>query len=202
MVWGIGCHGNGADFLRRARASTRCTAARCRPRPALKLTRPDLHGHRRDGRRRRLRPRHGPLHPHVPPQRRHDRHRPQQPDLRAHHRSGLPHDRPPDAAPSRRPAACSRSRSTRSASRSPRSATFVARGFAGDIDHLTRALQAGAHAQGLRARRRVPAVRDLEQAQHRSQWFRERVYKLEETGWDPTDRVGGLRAVADDASTS
>jgi 2-oxoglutarate/2-oxoacid ferredoxin oxidoreductase subunit beta len=66
-------------------------------------------------------------------------------------------------------------------------ATFVARGFAGDIPHLTELYKRALTHNGL-------AVVDVFQPcvtwNHLNtfQWFRERVYKLEETGWDPTNR--------------
>ena len=43
VVWGIGCHGNGADFLRRAGLPRAARPRAARRRPALALTRPDLH---------------------------------------------------------------------------------------------------------------------------------------------------------------
>lgn len=70
-------------------------------------------------------------------------------------------------------------------------ATFAARGFAGDIAHLTDLyVQALSH-EGF-------AVVDVFQPcvtwnkLNTFAWFRERIYKLEETGWDPSDRAAAL----------
>lgn len=70
-------------------------------------------------------------------------------------------------------------------------ATFVARGFAGDMAHLTDLyVQAISH--------RGFAVVDVFQPcvtwnkLNTFSWFRERVYKLEEQGWDATDRNAAL----------
>ena len=67
-------------------------------------------------------------------------------------------------------------------------ATFVARGFAGDIPHLT-----ALYVQALQ--HRGFALVDVYQPcvtwnhVNTFQWFRERVYKLEENGWDSSDRT-------------
>ena len=66
-------------------------------------------------------------------------------------------------------------------------ASFVARGFAGDIPHLTELYKAAFTHPGL-------ALVDVFQPcvtwnrLDTFQWFRERVYKLEAPEWDPTDR--------------
>lgn len=66
-------------------------------------------------------------------------------------------------------------------------ATFIARGFAGDIAHLTGLYTEALTHKGL-------ALVDVYQPcvtwnhQNTAQWFRERVYKLEDTGWDARDR--------------
>lgn len=66
-------------------------------------------------------------------------------------------------------------------------ATFVARGFAGDIPHLTELYKQALQHDGF-------ALVDVFQPcvtfnkVNTFKWFRERVYKLEETGWDPSDR--------------
>lgn len=66
-------------------------------------------------------------------------------------------------------------------------ATFVARGFAGDIPHLTSLYVAALEHRGF-------ALVDVFQPcvtwnkLNTFAWFRERVYKLEETGWDPSNR--------------
>lgn len=65
-------------------------------------------------------------------------------------------------------------------------ATFVARGFAGDIDHLTDLYKQAFTHKGL-------AVVDVMQPcvtwnkLNTAAWFKERIYKLEESEWDPTD---------------
>ncbi len=67
-------------------------------------------------------------------------------------------------------------------------ATFVARGFAGDIPHLTSLYVDALSHDGF-------ALVDVFQPcvtwnkLNTFAWFRERVYKLEETGWDPSDQV-------------
>jgi len=70
-------------------------------------------------------------------------------------------------------------------------ATFVARGFAGDIPHLTELyIQALTH--------RGFAIVDVFQPcvtwnkVNTFSWFRERVYKLEDEAWDDTDRSAAL----------
>ena len=70
-------------------------------------------------------------------------------------------------------------------------ATFVARGFAGDIPHLTDLyVQALTH--------RGFAIVDVYQPcvtwnkLNTFAWFRERVYKLEDRDWDTTDRAAAL----------
>ncbi|MBI5232710.1 MAG: 2-oxoacid:ferredoxin oxidoreductase subunit beta [Coriobacteriales bacterium] len=65
-------------------------------------------------------------------------------------------------------------------------ATFVARGFAGDIPHLTELYKQALQHEGF-------ALVDVFQPcvtfnkVNTFKWFRERVYKLEETDWDPSD---------------
>jgi 2-oxoglutarate ferredoxin oxidoreductase subunit beta len=67
-------------------------------------------------------------------------------------------------------------------------ATFVARGFAGDIAHLTELYKQALEHDGT-------ALVDVFQPcvtwnHHNSfQWFRERVYKLEDSDWDTSDRT-------------
>ena len=66
-------------------------------------------------------------------------------------------------------------------------ATFVARGFAGDIPHLTELYVEALSHKGF-------ALVDVFQPcvtwnkLNTFSWFRERVYKLDEAEWDPTDR--------------
>lgn len=67
-------------------------------------------------------------------------------------------------------------------------ATFVARGFAGDIPHLTELFVQAIGHKGF-------ALVDVFQPcvtfnkLNTFAWFRERVYKLNESGWDPSDKV-------------
>jgi 2-oxoglutarate ferredoxin oxidoreductase subunit beta len=70
-------------------------------------------------------------------------------------------------------------------------ATFVARGFTGDVPHLTGLISEALAHRGF-------AVVDVFQPcitwnkLNTGAWFRERVYKLEERGWDPSDRAKAL----------
>lgn len=67
-------------------------------------------------------------------------------------------------------------------------ATFVARGFAGDIPHLTELYKAALTHRGFAL---VDVFQPCVTWNHLNtfQWFRDRVYKLEESGWDATDRA-------------
>lgn len=67
-------------------------------------------------------------------------------------------------------------------------ATFVARGFAGDIPHLTELYLKALQHRGFAL---VDVFQPCVTWNHVNtfQWFRERVYKLEEEGWDATDRT-------------
>ena len=70
-------------------------------------------------------------------------------------------------------------------------ATFVARGFSGDVAHLTGLIKEAITHRGF-------AVVDVFQPcvtwnkLNTNAWFRERVYKLEEDGWDATDKAAAL----------
>ncbi len=70
-------------------------------------------------------------------------------------------------------------------------ATFVARGFAGDIPHLTALYVQALEHRGF-------AILDVFQPcvtwnkLNTFSWFRERVYKLEDDGWDAGDRTAAL----------
>jgi 2-oxoglutarate/2-oxoacid ferredoxin oxidoreductase subunit beta len=70
-------------------------------------------------------------------------------------------------------------------------ATFVARGFAGDIPHLTELYKEAIQHKGF-------ALVDVFQPcvtwnkLNTFSWFRERVYKLEDEGHDPSDRVAAF----------
>jgi len=69
--------------------------------------------------------------------------------------------------------------------------TFVARGFSGDIDHLTGLIKSGIQHRGF-------ALIDILQPcvsfnrQNTFAWYKERVYRLEETGYEPTNRSAAL----------
>jgi 2-oxoglutarate/2-oxoacid ferredoxin oxidoreductase subunit beta len=67
-------------------------------------------------------------------------------------------------------------------------ATFVARGFAGDIEHLTSLYVDALTHRGLAL---VDVFQPCVTWNHHNTfaWFRERVYRLAESGWDETDRV-------------
>lgn len=67
-------------------------------------------------------------------------------------------------------------------------ATFIARGFAGDIPHLTELYKAALQHRGFAL---VDVFQPCVTWNHVNtfEWFRNRVYKLEESGWDPTDKV-------------
>ena len=70
-------------------------------------------------------------------------------------------------------------------------ATFVARGFAGDVDHLTDLYRQAIQHDGF-------AIVDVFQPCvtwnkiNTFKWFRERVYKLDETDYDPSDRAAAF----------
>lgn len=67
-------------------------------------------------------------------------------------------------------------------------ATFVARGYAGDVKHLKTLMVEGVRHRGF-------ALIDVLQPcvtfnrKNTHEWYAERVYKLEETGYDPTDKT-------------
>jgi 2-oxoglutarate ferredoxin oxidoreductase subunit beta len=70
-------------------------------------------------------------------------------------------------------------------------ASFVARGFAGDVDHLSNLIKNGITHRGF-------ALIDILQPcvsfnpKNTFQWYRERVYKLEDERYDPSDRKAAL----------
>jgi 2-oxoglutarate/2-oxoacid ferredoxin oxidoreductase subunit beta len=70
-------------------------------------------------------------------------------------------------------------------------ATFVARGFAGDIPHLTELYKQALTHEGLAL---VDVFQPCVTWNHLNtfKWFRDRVYKLEEQDWDPTDRAAAF----------
>jgi len=69
--------------------------------------------------------------------------------------------------------------------------TFVARGFCGDIDHLTGLLKNGIQHRGFAL---IDILQPCVSFNHKNThaWYKERVYKLEETGYEPTDRSAAL----------
>ena len=164
VVWGIGCHGNGADFLD-VQGMHALHGRALPPASALRLTRPDLHVivEMGDGDGYGL----GMGH-FVHTLRRN-------PDLTviAHNNQiyGLTTGQ---ASPTtdHLMRTVSTPNGVLEEPVNPiglalaEGATFVARGFAGDIAAPHRALCPGSVAQGPRDRRRVPAVRDLESPQH------------------------------------
>ncbi|MBI2906184.1 MAG: 2-oxoacid ferredoxin oxidoreductase [Chloroflexi bacterium] len=70
-------------------------------------------------------------------------------------------------------------------------ATFVARSFSGDIDHLSKMIMAGIQHKGL-------AFIDILQPcvsfnrVNTFAWYRERIYKVEEDGYDPTNKTAAF----------
>jgi 2-oxoglutarate ferredoxin oxidoreductase subunit beta len=70
-------------------------------------------------------------------------------------------------------------------------ASFVARGFAGDVDHLSNLIKKGITHRGF-------ALIDILQpcvsfnSKNTFQWYRERVYKLEDERYDPSDKRAAL----------
>ncbi|MHC4601311.1 MAG: thiamine pyrophosphate-dependent enzyme, partial [Planctomycetota bacterium] len=66
-------------------------------------------------------------------------------------------------------------------------ATFVARGFSGDIDHLASLLAEGIRHEGFAFIDVLQVCVSFHPAKSYT-WYQERVYKLEEAGHDPADR--------------
>jgi 2-oxoglutarate ferredoxin oxidoreductase subunit beta len=69
-------------------------------------------------------------------------------------------------------------------------ATFVARGFAGDIDHLTEIIKGGLQHRGFAL---VDILQPCVSFNHKNtySWYRERIYKLGED-YNPSQRTGAL----------
>ena len=69
--------------------------------------------------------------------------------------------------------------------------TFVARGFSGDIDHLVGLIKSGIQHRGFAL---IDILQPCISFNHRNTyaWYKQRVYKLEETGYEPTDRSAAL----------
>jgi 2-oxoglutarate ferredoxin oxidoreductase subunit beta len=71
-------------------------------------------------------------------------------------------------------------------------ASFVARSFAGDIDHLSHVIKEGITHKGFAL---IDILQPCPSFNHKNtfQWYRERVYKLEdENGYNPDDRKAAL----------
>jgi len=70
--------------------------------------------------------------------------------------------------------------------------SFLARGFAGDIEHLSTLLKMGIEHRGFAL---IDILQPCVSFNHKNtyQWYRERVYKVEdESGYDPTDKIAAF----------
>ena len=69
--------------------------------------------------------------------------------------------------------------------------SFLARGFAGDVEHLTQLLKAGIAHSGFSL---IDILQPCVSFNRRNtyQWYRERVYKLEEEGYGPYDKMAAF----------
>jgi 2-oxoglutarate ferredoxin oxidoreductase subunit beta len=70
-------------------------------------------------------------------------------------------------------------------------ASFVSRGFAGDIDHLSNVIKKGINHRGFAL---IDILQPCVSFNHKNtfQWYQERVYKLEDGRYDPSDRKAAL----------
>lgn len=70
-------------------------------------------------------------------------------------------------------------------------ASFVSRGFAGDIDHLTHLIKKGITHRGFAL---IDILQPCISFNHKNtfQWYKERVYKLEDERYDPSDKKTAL----------
>ena len=70
-------------------------------------------------------------------------------------------------------------------------ASFVSRGFAGDIDHLSHLIKKGITHRGFAL---IDILQPCVSFNHKNtfQWYRERVYKLEDEKYDPSDKKAAL----------
>lgn len=185
VVWGIGCHGNGADFLR-VQGMHALHGRALPPATALKLTRPDLKVivEMGDGDGYGL----GMGH-FIHTIRRN-------PDITV-----ITHDNQTYGLTTGQ-ASPTTDHLMRTVSTPDgvleqpvnpvglaiaQNATFVARGFAGDLAHLTELYKQAFTHKGF-------ALVDVLQPcvtwnkLNTAAWFKERIYKLEDSGWDPTNR--------------
>jgi 2-oxoglutarate ferredoxin oxidoreductase subunit beta len=69
--------------------------------------------------------------------------------------------------------------------------TFVARGFSGDIEHLTGLIKSGIQHRGFAL---IDILQPCVSFNHKNTyaWYKERVYKLEETVYRPSDRSAAM----------
>jgi 2-oxoglutarate ferredoxin oxidoreductase subunit beta len=70
-------------------------------------------------------------------------------------------------------------------------ASFVGRGFAGDIDHLSNVIKKGITHRGFAL---IDILQPCVSFNHKNtfQWYQERVYKLEDERYDPSDKKAAL----------
>jgi len=70
-------------------------------------------------------------------------------------------------------------------------ASFVGRGFAGDIDHLSQLIKKGITHRGFAL---IDILQPCISFNHKNtfQWYKERVYNLEDEKYDPSDRKAAL----------
>jgi len=70
-------------------------------------------------------------------------------------------------------------------------ASFVARGFAGDIDHLSQLIKNGINHRGFAL---IDILQPCVSFNHKNtfQWYRERVHKLEDKKYNPSDKKAAL----------
>ena len=70
-------------------------------------------------------------------------------------------------------------------------ASFVGRGFAGDIDHLTNLIKKGVAHRGFAL---IDILQPCISFNHKNtfQWYKERIYKLEDERYDPSDKEAAL----------
>jgi len=71
-------------------------------------------------------------------------------------------------------------------------ASFVARGFAGDVEHLASLIKAGIQHRGFAL---IDILQPCVSFNHLNTyaWYRERVYKLEGTGYEPGDKLAAFQ---------
>ncbi|MFC2035354.1 thiamine pyrophosphate-dependent enzyme [Chloroflexota bacterium] len=69
--------------------------------------------------------------------------------------------------------------------------TFLARGFSGNIEHLSDLLKSGIEHHGFSL---IDILQPCVSFNHENtyQWYRERVYKLEDEGYDPSDKIAAF----------